>query len=63
MKFGNMHEIDFAFILKEKLEKEDSKHLKPSLHCGRSQMEFRATGHRAAEIQLDTGMVLVIYCC
>eukprot|EP00066_Takifugu_rubripes_P029709 XP_011618975.1 PREDICTED: uncharacterized protein LOC105419234 [Takifugu rubripes] len=31
------------------------KQLKPSLHCGQNEMVFRATGYRAAEIQLDMG--------
>lgn len=33
------------------------KQLNPSLYCGQKEMEFRAAGHRAAEIQLDTGNV------
>lgn len=61
-----MHQIDFTIISKGDLEKEDStnkeaawKHLKPFLRCGQSEMEFRATGHKAADLQLDIGIVLV----
>lgn len=34
------------------------KQLKPSLHCDQNEMVFRATGYRAAELQLDMGDVL-----
>lgn len=64
MKLGNMHEIDFCIHFKEDSTNKEAawKHLKPSLHCGQSQMAFRATGHSAADIQLDIGIVLVICC-
>lgn len=38
------------------------KQLKPSLYCGQKEMEFRAAGHRAAEIQLDTGKFFKVKC-
>lgn len=55
----------------ESMTKESAwKHLKPSLHCGQNKMEFRATGDRAADIQIDIGIVLricsvsnVLECC
>lgn len=66
MKPGNMHQIDFTFISEGDLEKEDSankeaawKHIRPFLRCGQSEMEFRATGHKAADLHLDIGIVLV----
>lgn len=70
MKPGSMHQIDFTVISKGDLEKEDStnkeaawKHLKPFLLCGQSEMEFRATGHKAADLQLDIGIVWVNLFC
>lgn len=34
------------------------RHLKPYLHCGQNKMKLKAMGPRAANLQLDMGMVV-----
>lgn len=64
MKLYNMHQICIDFKGMWWWTEEDFTHkeaawkqLKPSLYCGQNEMQFRAAGRRAAEIQLDTGDV------
>lgn len=73
MKLDNMHQtwycLNFKGLWGKTSEKEDStikeawKHLKPVLHCGQKKMEFRATGHTAADLQLDIGIVSELGVC